>query len=159
MRYGHQDSSLRGFSWKHVITSFVSRSSRHRISAFGMEERICLLLPPTCLNPDVQHRAWLPFSVPPSVKRCLGGTGIINPFPIAYAFRPRLRGRLTHEQINFTQETLGFRRTGYSPVLSLLIPAFSLLIPPANLTVRLQRLTERSPTIAINCDPQLRYIV
>ena len=60
-----------------------------------MRERIYLLPPPTCLNPDVQHRAWLPFSVPPSVKRCLSGTGIINPFPIAYAFRPRLRGRLT----------------------------------------------------------------
>src|SRR5690606_10400000 len=25
----------------------------------------------------------------------LGGTGIFNPFPIAYAFRPRLRSRLT----------------------------------------------------------------
>ncbi len=95
LRYGHQDSSLRGFSWKHGITGFVRRTSRHRISAFGMEERIYLLLPPTCLNPDVQHRARLPFSVPPSVKRCPSGTGIINPFPIAYAVRPRLRGRLT----------------------------------------------------------------
>ncbi len=82
----------------------MSRSSRHRISAFGMEERICLLLPPTCLNPDVQHRAWLPFSVPPSVKRCLGGTGIINPFPIAYAFRPRLRGRLTLSRLTLPRK-------------------------------------------------------
>ena len=94
LRYGHPCSSLRGFSWKHGITSFRARGPRHRVSALT-RERICLLSPPTHLNRDVQHPAWLPFSVPPSVKRCTSGTGIINPFPITYAFRPRLRGRLT----------------------------------------------------------------
>ena len=49
--------------------------------------------------------------------------------------------------MNVAQETLGFRRTGFSPVLSLLMSAFALLIPPARFTPRLQRLTERSPTI------------
>jgi len=47
------------------------------------------------LNQDIQRLARLPFSVPPSVKRHASGTGVINPFPITYAFRPRLRGRLT----------------------------------------------------------------
>ena len=72
--------------------------------------------------------------------------GNINPFPIDYAFQPRLRGRLTLGQIDFTLETLGFRRRGISPLFSLLIPAFSLLIPPAILSDHLQRLTECSPT-------------
>ena len=56
--------------------------------------------------------------------------GNINPFPIDYAFRPRLRGRLTLGKITFTLESLGFRRTGISPVYSLLMPAFSLPSPP-----------------------------
>ncbi len=48
--------------------------------------------------------------------------------------------------MNVVQETLGFRRAGLSPALSLLMSAFALLIPPATLTGHLHRLTERSPT-------------
>ena len=48
--------------------------------------------------------------------------------------------------MNVAQETLGFRRAGLSPALSLLMSAFALLIPPATLTSHLHRLTERSPT-------------
>ena len=81
--------------------------------------------------------------------------GNINPFPIGYAFRPRLRGRLTLGKIALTLESLGFRRTGISPVFSLLMPAFSLPIPPACLPAHLQRLTERSPTHLSM--PRLRY--
>ena len=85
--------------------------------------------------------------------------GNINPFPIGYAFRPRLRGRLTLGKIALTLESLGFRRTGISPVFSLLMPAFSLPIPPACLPAHLQRPTERSPTRhTIHCvNPRLRY--
>ena len=72
--------------------------------------------------------------------------GNINPFPIDYAFQPRLRGRLTLGKITFTLETLGFRRTGISPVFSLLMPAFSLPFPPACFTTHLLQLTECSPT-------------
>jgi len=63
----------------------------------------------------------LPFCVPPSLKRQHGGTGILTP-----------------EQISFTQETLGFRRAGFSPALSLLMSAWSLLYSPAVLTIDLQ---------------------
>ena len=40
---------------------------------------------------------WLTFHrcVTPSLKQSKGGTGIFNPFSITYAFRPRLRNRLT----------------------------------------------------------------
>ena len=36
-------------------------------------------------------------------------------------------------------ETLVFRRAGFSPALSLLMPTFSFVAPPATLTDRLQR--------------------
>ena len=49
--------------------------------------------------------------------------------------------------MNVEQETLGLRRGGFSPPLSLLMSAFALLIPPARFTTHLHRLTERSPTI------------
>ena len=81
-----------------------------------------------------------------SFHRNIRRYGNINPFPIDYAFQPRLRGRLTLGKITFTLETFGFRRTGISPVFSLLIPAFSLLSPPATLTDHLLRYIERSPT-------------
>ena len=48
--------------------------------------------------------------------------------------------------MNVVQETLGFRRAGLSPALSLLMSAFALLIPPATLTRHLRRRTERSST-------------
>ena len=57
----------------------------------------------------------------------------INVVPIDYAFRPRLRGRLTLRRLTLRKETLGFRRAGFSPALSLLMSAFALPIPPAAL--------------------------
>ena len=48
--------------------------------------------------------------------------------------------------MNVAQETLGFRRAGLSPALSLLMSAFALPIPPASLPGHLHRPTERSPT-------------
>src|SRR6478609_2527942 len=48
--------------------------------------------------------------------------------------------------MNVAQETLGFRRAGLSPALSLLMSAFALPIPPARVTPHLHRPTERSPT-------------
>jgi len=47
----------------------------------------------------------------------------INLLPIIYAFRPRLRHRLTHGRIILPQETLGLRRRSFSLRLSLLMPA------------------------------------
>jgi len=49
--------------------------------------------------------------------------------------------------MNVAQETLGFRRAGLSPALSLLMSAFALPIPPAILANDLHRPTERSPTM------------
>ena len=41
------------------------------------------------------------------------------------------------EQINFTQETLGLRRAGFSPALSLLMPTESFPLAPTVLSVPL----------------------
>ena len=51
--------------------------------------------------------------------------------------------------MNVAQETLGLRRGGLSPPLSLLMSAFALPIPPAGFTPHLHRPTERSPTICM----------
>ena len=50
------------------------------------------------------------------------------------------------QRTNLPEEPLGFRRTGFSPVFSLLIPAFSLPPGPPLLTVWLLSRAERSPT-------------
>ena len=63
--------------------------------------RICQNHPPTCLNRDVQHPDKLPFYVTPSLITRFKWYGNINPLPISYAFRPRLRGRLTLRGLTF----------------------------------------------------------
>jgi hypothetical protein len=75
-----------------------------------------------------------------------GRLGNINPIPIGYGFRPRLRGPANPARIDLAQEPLDFRREGFSPSFTLLMSAFALPIPPAPLTGRLRRPTERSAT-------------
>ena len=48
--------------------------------------------------------------------------------------------------MNVDQETLGLRRSGFSPDLSLLMPTFSLPAAPPHLAVRLHSRLECSPT-------------
>jgi hypothetical protein len=48
--------------------------------------------------------------------------------------------------ISIAVETLVYRRTGFSPVLSLLMPTFAFLCAPINLTIYLRRCIECSPT-------------
>ena len=63
-----------------------------------------------------------------------GRLGNINPIPIDYGSRPRLRGPANPARINLAQEPLDFRRQRFSRCLSLLMSAFALLISPAPLT-------------------------
>jgi hypothetical protein len=85
----------RGFSRRHGINHFTGRSPRVRLSTFGMGTRICLGSPPTDLNQHVQSLAGLSFRVTPSLITRYRWYRNINLFSIAYAFRPRLRDRLT----------------------------------------------------------------
>ena len=60
-----------------------------------MLQWIFLLEPPTSLDHHYHCMAGLASCVTPSLKHRTGSTGILNLLPITYAFRPRLRGRLT----------------------------------------------------------------
>ena len=83
LRYGLIYNSLRSFSWKHRITNFGLR-------LVITSQAICWPdLPnqhPTRLNRDIQHPDPLPFSVTPSVKHYILGTGILTCYPSATPF-------------------------------------------------------------------------
>ena len=81
LRYNHQISSLRGFSWWHGINQFILEIEILITSRCYTRGRICLPSPPTGLNQDFQPLDGLPFHVPPSLKRLPGGTGILTCFP------------------------------------------------------------------------------
>ena len=100
----------------------------------------------TGLARDVQHPGChSPLRHPPCSSASPGGAGIFtgcpSPTPFGLGLGPPNPGRT-----NLPQETLGFRRAGFSPAFSLLIPGSSLLPRPAVLTVRLHPTTARSPT-------------
>ena len=69
---------------------------------------------PLCRGLPTPRRA-SPYASP---HRSCGRRGNVDPLPIAYGFRPRLRGRLTPGQIAFTLETSGFRRRGIPPLFA-----------------------------------------
>ena len=151
------DLSLEIISWHHDLYPLRITVVLLALTAH-LRERICLLSSTACmLGPGLPS----PGRASPhaSSLRNRKRYGNINPFPIGYAFQPRLRGRLTLGKITFTLESLGFRRTGISPVFSLLMPAFSLPLPPACLTTHLHQYTECSPTPDRNksIKPWLRY--
>ena len=81
LRYGCSYNSLRGFSWQHGISHFVSRSALVITPQCYTRFRICLDPPPTRLNRDVQHPDGIPFCVPPSLKHYKNSTGILTCFP------------------------------------------------------------------------------
>ena len=87
-------------------------------------------------------------------------TGILTCCPSPTLARLGL-GLTNPGTITVAQETLLFRRAGFSPALWLLIPTFSLPHAPPNLTIRLQRREERSSTTHYIpqdiAHPRLRY--
>ena len=82
----------RGFSWQCGINQFrtMSTCSLLRVKT----SRICLRDPPTSLNLHTNSRLVYP-PASPHRSNALWRYRNFNLFPIAYAFRPRLRGRLT----------------------------------------------------------------
>ena len=115
----------RGFSWQCGISHFATklRSPSHlRLNV----RRICLPDLPTCLNALNQRCASPTLLRPPIAQTLTGGTGILTCCPSPTPFGLGL-GPTNPERTNLPQETLGFRRAGFSPVFSLLMPAFSLL--------------------------------
>ncbi len=84
--------------------------------------------------------------------------GTINPIPIDYAFRPRLRGRLTLRGLTLRRnpwtfgESVSHTLCRYSCQHS----HFRYLQEPSRVSLR--RPTERSATARLSTNPQLRYM-
>ena len=80
---------LRGFSWKHGLTDFTQSLRLASRDAFALVSMRGL---PTGFHGDVQNPARLPFSVTPSYKRAVGGTGIsaccASATPVGLALAP-----------------------------------------------------------------------
>ena len=96
----------------HYVSALTPRFplSRPTRSAYALE--------PTTKQ-SARHILLRPCSLQRHPRRCRN----INLLTITYAFRPRLRIRLTHGRIILPQETLGLRRQSLSLCLSLLMPA------------------------------------
>ena len=105
--------------------SVPDMSGPHHISEF--RAAVCpyrvLTAPPTCLNAPFLAVRSATFLRPRLLQHIPWWCRNINLLPIAYASRPRLRGRLTHGRIILPQESLGLRRPSFSLGLSLLMPA------------------------------------
>ena len=86
----------RSFPWQRGAGQSASSvdSASHRLSGIT-SRRIYQPGPPTGLDHHFRSMADLTSCVTPSLERQTGSTGILNLLSIAYAFRPRLRGRLT----------------------------------------------------------------
>ena len=101
LRYGHLHYSLRGFSRQCGISQFVGHKARSLSPLRVLMSRICLRHPPTGLDLLFRQQDGLPSCVPPSLVTQCKWYRNINLFPIAYAFRPQLRHRLTLGGLTF----------------------------------------------------------
>jgi len=125
LQYDHQRGSIRGFSWKRGITQYPGLgpdliTSRPNESLFVPIGSWRFSLQAWTRN---HPPCWATLLRPRLFQRHPWWCRNINLLAIAYASRPRLRYRLTHGRIILPQETLGLRRPGFSPGLSLLMPA------------------------------------
>ena len=101
--------------------------------------------PSYTLKPPSNRRLVCPSASPHRSLSLYGSTGMLTRFPSATPFGLAL-GPTNPERIGLAQETLGFRRTRFSRVLSLLVPAGSLPCAPLVLVDRASLPMERSST-------------
>ena len=154
LRYGHPlFITDRGFSWKLGINHSRTRKCiRHHLSALKL--RFLPTVPAYWLIPSLPINGWPILLRHPSAPS--GGTGILTRFPSPTPFGLGL-GPANPARITLAQETLGFRRPGFSPGLSLLMSAFSLPEPPTLLVGASSPVLERSPTTRPKASLQLRW--
>ena len=113
-------STFRSFSWQPSInqSALSEDSTSYRFSE--LFRRIFLSELPTSFDQHIQQLADLAFCVTPSLR--ISGTGILNLFPITYAFRPRLRGRLTLGGRTFPRKSWDFGGRDSHPSYRYLCP-------------------------------------
>jgi hypothetical protein len=161
LRYGHLCSPLEDFlgSMGSATTLPEGRSRTASVNAptdlpVGAPYAVCRAHPVARLA----YPSSSPLSVTqPEAAGTRGGAGICTSCPSPTPFGLGL-GPPDPGTINVAQETLDFRRTGFSPVFTLLMPAFALVRAPRGLTLTLQSHARRSPTNVTRGDaPWLRY--
>ena len=101
--------------------------------------------PSYTLDPPSSRGLPYPSASPHRSLSSVGSTGMLTRFPSATPFGLAL-GPTNPERIDLPQETLGFRRTRFSRVFSLLVPAGSLPYPPPVLVGRASPNMECSST-------------
>jgi hypothetical protein len=124
---------LRGFSWQHGIIRFVARGPRHHVS--GLNEAADLpTTSPYTLEPGSNTRPDCPSASP---HRTNDSKVVQEYSPVSHQLRLSAspKGPTNPERIGLPQETLDLRRAGFTPALSLLVPAGSLPSAPPVLTV------------------------
>ena len=128
---------LSGFSREYAYARYCRSPEGLAYFQVRIGDRICLASStPTPLNGL--------FRQPAALSRLrhhvahAGSTGILTGSAIGYPTYP--------DPISVDQETLVFRRAGFAPALSLLIPTFAFPRAPASLTAYLRRGVECSPT-------------
>jgi hypothetical protein len=85
----------RSFSWQHGIGRSASPEGSASLRHSELTRRICLPGLPSVFDRHFRSTADVASCVTPLLKRRTGSTGILNLSSITYAFRPRLRVRLT----------------------------------------------------------------
>ena len=149
-RYGHPSTQCGAFlgSMESAICVRVTGTLLTLITLRPRMSRLCQKTPTTSAYrlelPSIRQLTYP--SPSPLIALCPWWFRNINLIPITYAFRPRLRVRLTLSGISLLEETLGLRRPGFSPGLSLLMSASSLAVPPRYLSVSLHWWLQRSST-------------
>ncbi len=109
MQYGHAISSLRGFSWKYGINQFGLPCGfpPHHLSALNGEADFPA--PPAYrLEPGHPSPGWPTLLRHPFAQTLTTWYRNIDLFSITYAFRPRLRSRLTLGGLTFPRKPLVF---------------------------------------------------
>jgi hypothetical protein len=96
LRYGHPHDSLRGFSWKHGINRFAKPEGVARYHLSTLDGKADLpTFPVYRLEPGRPTPGRSTLLRPPFAQTPRRWCRNINLLSIVYAFRPRLRNRLT----------------------------------------------------------------
>ncbi len=95
LRYGHLKGLLEGFLGSVDLVSWFDRGRTSPLSSELMASRICLESPPKIAAGYFHSPVYLSFCVTPSLKTPFRWCRNVDLLSIAYAFRPRLRDRLT----------------------------------------------------------------
>ena len=137
-----------------IRVSLCRKTAPHRISE--LTARICLGDPPTCLDQHFQSLADLSLLRHPIVQTKSPKFRNINRIPIAYGFRPRLRGRLTLRGLALRRNPWAFGESVSHTLYRYSCQHSHFRYLQGLSREPLHRLTERSATTPVNWSPQLR---